>query len=399
MNEEMEIERLRLETPGCSERIHLNNAGAALMPKPVIDAIKDQLDLESSIGGYEAAAEREQEIEAAYDAVASLVGTNSRNVAFTENATISYIQALSSIRFETGDVILTTRNDYASNQIQFLSLQARFGVKVVRAPDLAEGGVDVAAMSDLIDGERPKLVCVTHVPTSSGLIQDITAVGELCRAAEIIYLVDGCQSLGQMPIDVEKIGCDFFSATSRKFLRGPRGAGFLCVSDGVLESDLEPLFIDMRGADWVGGERYERRGDARRFESWEFAWSLVLGTGAAARYAASVGLDQIETRVSDLGKTLRGRLEGLDGVRVLDRGSDLCAIVTVWVDGWEPIQLVQELRKRKINTSAQVRSDAVLHYDERGATGALRISPHYYNTEEEIETVFEAVTELVALKK
>ncbi|MCZ6758972.1 MAG: aminotransferase class V-fold PLP-dependent enzyme [Gemmatimonadetes bacterium] len=399
MNKEMEIERLRLETPGCSERIHLNNAGASLMPKPVIDAIKDQLDLESSIGGYEAAAEREQEIKAAYDAVASLVGTNSRNVAFTENATISYIQALSSIRFETGDVILTTRNDYASNQIQFLSLQARFGVKVVRAPDLAEGGVDVAAMSDLIDGERPKLVCVTHVPTSSGLIQDITAIGALCRAAEIIYLVDGSQSLGQMPIDVEKIGCDFFSATSRKFLRGPRGAGFLCVSDGVLESDLEPLFIDMRGADWVGGERYERRGDARRFESWEFAWSLVLGTGAAARYAASVGLDQIETRVSDLGKTLRGRLEGLDGVRVLDRGSDLCAIVTVWVDGWEPIQLVQELRKRKINTSAQVRSDAVLHYDESGATGALRISPHYYNTEEEIETVFEAVTELVALKK
>lgn len=395
----MEIERLRLETPGCSKRIHLNNAGAALMPQPVIDAIKDQLDLEASIGGYEAAAERESEIKAAYDAVASLIGANTRNVAFTENATISYIQALSSVRFESSDVILTTRNDYVSNQIQFLSLQTRLGVKVIRAPDLAEGGVDVAAMSDLIDVERPKLVCVTHVPTSSGLIQDVTAVGALCRAAEITYLVDGCQSLGQMPIDVKKIGCDFFSATSRKFLRGPRGAGFLYVSDRVLESDLEPLFIDMRGADWVEGERYERRVDARRFESWEFAWSLVLGTGAAARYAMSVGLDQIETRVSDLTSMLRDTLEGLDGVRVLDRGSDLCAIVTVWVDGWEPIQLVQELRKRKINTSAQVRFDAVLHYDESGATGALRISPHYYNTEEEIETVVEAVTELVALRK
>jgi len=247
----VDIQRLRSETRGCAERIHLNNAGAGFMPEPVVRAIREHIELESRIGGYEAADERHDAVRAAYAAVAELLGTKPANIAFTENATASYIQALSSIPFERDDLILTTRNDYVSNQLHFLSLQKRFGVQIVRAPDLPEGGVDVAALGELLRAHRPKLVCATHVPTSSGLVQDVAGIGRLCREHDVLYLLDACQSVGQIPLDVQALGADFLSATARKFLRGPRGSGFLFVSDRVLEAGLEPLFIDMQGADWI----------------------------------------------------------------------------------------------------------------------------------------------------
>ncbi|MCI0490743.1 MAG: aminotransferase class V-fold PLP-dependent enzyme [Blastocatellia bacterium] len=395
----LDIERLRAETPGCEERIHLNNAGAALMPEPVKRAILDHIELESRIGGYEAADARREEIESAYKSVARLIGARPRNIAFTENATASYTQALSSIPFERGDVILTTRNDYASNQIQFLSLQKRIGVKIIRAPDAAAGGADVEAMKELIRRRRPRLVCATHVPTSSGLVQNVSAIGQACRDDDVLYLVDACQSVGQMPVDVEEIGCDFLSVTSRKFLRGPRGSGFLYVSDRVLERGLEPLFIDMRGADWIAEDQYSPARDAKRFENWEFAWALVHGTGEAARYAMQVGLEAIRNRVRTLADRLRDSLRALNGVQVLDRGEELCAIVTAWVEGWEPGAIVAALRERGINTSAQIKIYALIDYDEKGVKGALRISPHYYNTEDEIDRSVSAIRELVSGKR
>jgi len=327
--------------------------------------------------------------------VAELVGTQPENIAFTENATASCVQALSSIPLEPDDVILTTRNDYASNQIQFLSLQARMGVQVLKAPDRIEGGVDVQAMADLIRRHHPKLVCVTHVPTNSGLVQDVGAVGSVCRDEGVLYMVDACQSIGQMPVDVHELGCDFLSASSRKYLRGPRGAGFLYVSDRVLKRGLEPLFIDMRGADWIAEDRYRAARDARRFENWEFAWALVLATGEAARYATTVGLKKIRDRVRALAGRLREALAATDRVRVLDHGRELCGIVSACIDGWDPRELVVALRDRRINTSAQAREYAVIDYDEKGVTASLRVSPHYYNTEEEIGQTVSAIRELL----
>jgi selenocysteine lyase/cysteine desulfurase len=394
----MNIQQIRAETPGCQERIHLNNAGSALMPEPVVQVIQEHITLESRIGGYEAAEARHDAVQAAYQSVAHLIETRPGNIAFTENATAAFIQALSSIPFERDDVILTTRNDYASNQIQFLSLQSRIGVRVLRAPDRVEGGVDVEAMMDLVRSHRPKLVCVTHVPTNSGLVQDVVAVGSVCRDEGVLYMVDACQSIGQMPVDVNELGCDFLSASSRKYLRGPRGAGFLYVSDRVLERGLEPLFIDMRGAKWISPDQYRPATDAKRFENWEFAWSLVLATGEAARYATAVGLEKIRDRVRALATRLREALSAISRVRVLDRGGELCGIVSARIDGWEPVELVAALHQRRINTSAQMRASAVIDYDEKGVSALLRLSPHYYNTEEEIDQAVSAIRELL-LKK
>ena len=391
----MDLVALRADTPGVAHRVHLNNAGASLMPYPVIEAIRSHLELDAHIGGYEAAAEVSAAIADTYQDVATLLGTSPDRIAHTEHATASFTTALSSIPFERGDVLLTTRHDYVSNQIQYLSLAHRFGVEIVRAPDAPEGGVDLQAMDEMMHKKRPKLVAVTQIPTNSGLVQDTTTIGAMCRARGVLYLVDGCQSLGQMPIDVEAMGCDFFSATSRKYLRGPRGAGILYVSDRALDKGLEPLFPDMRGADWIDTDLYQPVPDARRFETWEFAWALVLGTGAAARYASAIGVDVIRDRVRSLSTGLRRRLADVPRVRVLDHGAELGATVTASVEGHVPSNLVTELRIRGINTSSQTRIDAVIDYDAKGVDGALRVSPHYFNDTSDLDVFIEALTEII----
>lgn len=391
----MNVAQLRADTPGCADHIHLNNAGAGLMPLPVIEAITGHLELEARLGGYEAKDARGDELAACYADMATLLGCRADQVAFTENATVSYAQALSSVPFERGDVLVTTRNDYVSNQIQFLSLRDRFGIEVVRAAELPEGGFDALDLERLVRERRPRLVSVTHVPTNSGLVQDVEAAGRVCREHEVPYLLDACQTIGQLPLDFEALGCDFLSATTRKFLRGPRGCGVLAVSDRVHERGWVPLFPDLRGADWVDGDRFVPHRDARLFENWEFAYALVLGTGAAARYAQEVGVAATGERIAALATRLREGLAELPGASVLDLGARRCGIVTVAFDGQAPEALMHRLREAKVHTSWHERIDATIDIDAKGIESSLRLSPHAYNTEEELDRALEILGAMI----
>lgn len=387
----LNLEQLRADTPGCAQRIHLNNAGSALPPAPVLEAIQKHLELEARTGGYEAADQASADIAGFYDVVARLLNTRPRNIAFAASATDAYARALSAIPWQTGDVILSTENDYVSNQIAFLALQKRFQIRLQRASDLPEGGVDVADMERLIREHHPKLVAVTHVPTNSGLVQPVEAIGRICRAAGILYLVDACQSAGQLALDVERIGCDFLSATMRKFLRGPRGAGFLYVSDRVLDAGLELLLPDMRSANWTGSDTYDPAPDARRFEYWEMPPALTLGSKVAIEYALGIGLDKIESRVRRLADLTRRLLATLPGVRVLDQGRDLCGIVTAHHPAWHSKTLMEWMSQRGINVRTSPLYVAQIDFPRKGVEWALRVSPHYYNTEDEIERTIEAL--------
>jgi selenocysteine lyase/cysteine desulfurase len=370
----------------------LNNAGAGLMPRPVLDAVTAHLAREAAIGGYEAADEAADRIRDSYRAIADLIGTAPRNIAVVENATVAFAQALSAFDFRPGDVIVTSRTDYPSNQLMFLSLARRLGVEVQRAADLPEGGVDPDDVRRLARNPRCRLVALSWIPTSSGLIQDVAAVGHVCEAAGIPYLIDACQSVGQMAVDVETLRCDFLGGTARKFLRGPRGVGFLYVSDRALHQDRFPLFVDLRGADWTEPDAFRLAEGARRFENWEFAHALVLGFGEAARYAQRVGARGFE-RAWRLAGVLRERLSTIPGVRVLDRGTRRCAIVTVDPAGRDAAEVKLALRSQGINTSSTSRGDAVLDLDAKGVTSVLRFSPHYYNTEEELDAAAGALEE------
>ena len=390
---EAELRRWRADTPAAEAgRIHLNNAGAALMPKPVLAAVTQHLELEAKAGGYEAADAARADIDDTYSAVAHLIGAQPRNIAVVENATVAFFQALSTFDFKPGDVLLTTRNDYISNQLAYISLARRLGLHVVRAEDLPEGGVDPESVRALLREHRPRLVAVTWVPTNSGLVQPVEEIGALCAAADVPYLVDACQAVGQLPIDVNRLQCDFLSATARKFMRGPRGVGFLYVADRTLERGAYPLLVDMQGARWREADEFELVPGARRFENWEFSYALLLGMGEAARYASALGLERIEAITAELAGYTRERLAGL-GVRVLDRGRKRCAIVTAEIAGHDAREIMLRLREEAINTTATLREYAVIDMDDKRAASALRISPHYYNTRREIDILVSALEE------
>lgn len=390
------VDHWRSETPGCASRVHLNNAGAGLMPEPVVSACIDHLRLEAETGGYEAAGVRSKEVASVYDDLARLIGSRPQNIAIVANATAGFIQAISSFDFSPGDVIVTTRADYTSYQIQFLSLADRVGVVVKHAADLPEGGVDPDSVRELALDPRCRLVHVSWVPTHSGIIQDAEGVGQVCSDLGVPYLVDACQAVGQMPVDVARLRCDYLSATARKFLRGPRGVGFMYASDGALARGDHPLYVDMRGAKWVDEGRYEIDQTAIRYEDCEFPYALVLGVGAAARYALDVGIEVARDRAFALAWRARQSLAAIPGCRVLDGGREQCAIVTASFSNIDAKDIVAELSRQQINVTASLRWYGLIDFTDRQVESAVRLSPHYYNTEEEVDEAVAAIAGFVA---
>jgi selenocysteine lyase/cysteine desulfurase len=381
----MDIQQIRRDTIGCERRIHLNNAGAALMPAVVANAIRDYISEEETGGGYETAERNAESLEAFYTAMAALLHCQPHNIAFTANATDSYNRALSAIPFRQGDVILTTENDYPSNFIAFISLQKRTGLQIVTVRNTASGEMDLEDLEQKIRQYQPKLVAVTHVPTSSGLVQPAAAIGSIIRRYQTLYLLDACQSAGQMPVDAVATGADFISGTFRKFIRGPRGAGFLYVADSALQKGLEPLFIDLRGAEWIASQAYKQREDAKRFEDWETAYALMAGSTAAVKYLLDIGIENIQSRNQELAARLRNGLGNIAGVQLQDKGLHPCSIITFTLQGHTPAGASQYFSDAGINVYTIATSAAIIDFQQKNIDWVVRVSPHYYNTEKEID--------------
>jgi selenocysteine lyase/cysteine desulfurase len=380
----IDVGRVRADTPGCREVVHLNNAGAALPPRVVVDTVVEHLELEARVGGYAAADAVAARSTAVYRSVAALLGAAPDEIALVENATRAWDMAFYALAssFTAGDRILTSRAEYASNVIGMLQTAQRTGAEVVVVPDDESGQLSVAALRGLLD-ERVRLVAISWIPTQSGLVNPAAAVGALARDAGVPYLLDACQAVGQLPVDVDALGCDFLSATGRKYLRAPRGTGFLYVRRSRL-AGLDPPFLDVHAARWAPGDRLEVRDDARRFESWEHSVANRLGLGAAVDYARALGADAIAARIESLASSLRAQLFEIPGLTLHDEGVERCGIVTFTIDGVDVYELAARLRAEGINISVSTIDFARYDFEARGLEAVARASVHYYNTDDEL---------------
>jgi cysteine desulfurase / selenocysteine lyase len=388
----IDLEAVREDTPGCRNRIHFNNAGASLMPRPVLETVVQHLELETKIGGYEAADAERDRVEAVYRLCARLINCRPEEVALLENATRAWDAVFYAIPFRAGDRIVTGRAEYCSNYMAYLQVARSTGAEIVVIGDDEEGQIDVEELRATVD-ERVKLISLSHVPTSGGLVNPAAAVGQVARDAGVLFLLDACQSVGQMPIDVAEIGCDFLATTGRKFLRGPRGTGFLYVNRSLI-GDLHPPVVEVGSADWTQTNAYTLKEDAKRFETWEVSYALQLGLGRAVEYALELGIHAIWERVQRLGEDLRGQLEEIDGISVHDLGATKCGIVTFTAGRIDSEHLAALLLDKSVNVHVSKPGDTRLDFEGRSLPSMIRASVHYYNTHDEIARFCELVGEL-----
>ena len=378
------LHALREDAPGTTSVLHFNNAGSALPPLPVLDAQVQHLQREAEIGGYEAAAEASDDLRDTYTAISRMLGCTPGEIALVENATRAWDMAFYGYPFEAGDRILTSTAAYASNYIAALQVADRTGATVEVMPSAPDGTVDPDAVRSQMD-DRVAMITLTHVPTNGGLVNPAAEIGAIAQEWEVPYLLDACQSAGQMPLDVDALGCTMLSATGRKYLRGPRGTGFLYVQQDWIDR-LEPPFLDLHAATWTGPETYEINADATRFETWEGHVAGKIGLGVAVEYALDLGLDAIFERLQHLAETLRTTLRRIDGVAVHDAGTTRCGITTFSAEpAMTAGEIQQQLRDRDVNVSVSTPPSTLLDATSRDLPDLVRASVHYYNTESEIE--------------
>jgi len=385
----IDLMAVRADTPNCEKLLHFNNAGASLVPRPVCDAVAGHLDLEQRIGGYEAEAAASATLEDFYDAIAQMLGCHRDEIAYVENATRAWDMAFYSLPLKAGDQILTHSSEYASNYLAYLQQAERRGLNIDVVPSDRFGQIDVAALESMIN-DRTRLISLNYIPTQSGLVNPAEKVGEVANRHGILYLLDACQAVGQMPVDVNRIKCDILTATGRKFLRGPRGTGFLYVRRSILDQ-LDPPFIDLRAGNWIDAESYEFAPGARRFENWESYVAGRIGLTRAVRYALDIGLGSIEDRVVGLAAQLRQQLAQIEGISVKDPGEYKCGIVTFHKQDEEAFELAARLQKKQINISVTTPASARLDSRFSEKQNFARASVHYFNSEEEVERFCDVV--------
>ncbi|MGX1322973.1 cysteine desulfurase/selenocysteine lyase [Bradyrhizobium sp. USDA 377] len=388
----IDIDQIRADTPAAARLAYLHNAGAALMPTAVAAAMKQHIDLESEIGGYAAADREALRLDAVYGSVARLLNAAPDEIALVENATVAWQMAFYALPFRKGDRILTAEAEYAANYVAFLQVAKRTGAIIDVVPSNATGELDIQALERMIDA-RVKLIAITWVPTNGGLVNPAAAIGKIARAHGIPYLLDACQAVGQMAVDVEAIDCDMLSATGRKFLRGPRGTGFLYVRRALLQQ-LEPPMIDHFAAPWVARDEYRLRDDARRFETWENNYAARLGLGAAVDYALDIGLGPIEQRCRLLAGRLRSGLAAIRGITIRDLGRTPGAIVSFTMEGHEADAIVRSAAAAGITIGASDPASTRIDAELRALPSLVRASPHYYNTEAEIDRLIDRLASL-----
>ncbi|EME61903.1 aminotransferase [Rhodococcus ruber BKS 20-38] len=388
----LDLQRARRDTPGCFDRVFLDSAGSSLPPTPVLETTVAHLRREAEVGGYVAAAERADDLAAVKTSIARLIGAQAPSIALVESATRAWASFFYSVPLRAGDRILLTRSEYASNAVSALQRARATGATVETMPTDALGRIDVDALTRTLD-ERVKLVSVVHAPTNGGLVNPVREVADAAHEVGALVLLDACQSVGQLPVSVPEFDVDALSATGRKWLRGPRGTGFLYVRPRLV-TELEPAVLDLHSAQWTAPDEYRLADDATRFELWETNVAARLGLGAAVDYLLEFGVDAVTEAVAYRAEHLRDGLGRIPGVAVRDLGKEHSGIVSFTVDGWEPPRLREALAAEAITVTVSGRGSTLLEMSARRLESVVRASPHYFVSPADVDRFLAAVRAL-----
>ena len=382
---ENEIQAFRAATKGTTSRIHFNNAGSSLPPDVVVQAVVDFLQEEAVHGGYETEAKYRSQLDNTYTLVAKVINAQPDEIALVENASAAWHIAFNGLDFKPGDEVITSEMEYASNVLGLLNTQKLYGIVIRMVPNDEHGNFSIDAFEAAIT-PKTKLIAITQVPSTAGNILPVAEIGKVARKHKITYLLDACQAVGQMPVDVQVIECDMIAVTGRKYLRAPRGTGFLYVRK-EMQDKLKMTGLDGHGVSSMDQQGFVLRNDARRFEWYEKNLAVIMGFQTAVEYALNAGVERIWQRIQQLSSMLREHLQEIDGITVHDQGDALCGIITFSVDGIPAATVKNRLFEKNINVSIGFAKATLYYMNRKQLDGIIRASVHYYNTAEEIDTM------------
>lgn len=370
----MDVQALRKEFPITQNYNYLNHATVAPLPRCVVGAVQEYLQHQQN-NSYVRAGYAKR-ITSVRKLVAELIGAKSDEIAFTKSATEGIAFVANGLKWNAGDNIVTTAVEFPSNMYPWMGLQSR-GVQI-RTVLEENGRIPVENLIEAIDSHT-RVVAVSAVQYASGYRLDLRRIGEWCQKRGVLFCVDAIQALGVLPINVREMHIDFLASAGHKWLCAPEGSGFFyCYRE--LAGHLRPSTIGWRsmknGHDY-DHYRFEFHDDARRFEASSYNMAAIFGLGAGLELLNSAGLDAVTQHV--LGLTERfamgARHKGYRVISAREPGA-ASGIVAISSPVHDPVDIQQHLeREHRIITAVR--------------SGRLRISPHLYNTTEEIDRVVE----------
>ena len=373
--------------------IHFNNAGSSLSKKIVLSEIYNYLALEKRIGGYEAQDLEHKKLEKFYTNVSKLINSDESEISFLTNSTLAWNLVFNSIPLKKTDNIIIFENEYSSNYISILKRRRLFN-KLLVIKIKKKGLVDLEDLEKKINADT-KLLSVNHIASQCGNVFPVKKIGEILKSKNknAIYIVDGCQSIGQIKIDVKNINCDFFTASGRKYLRGPRGTGFLYMKKSITNK-IDPIFLDMSSSNIDKDNRIVTRISSRFMENFEHSPALKLGLSTAIEQSLVIGIKNINKRIIKLSEYFRSKVLSNKNLVLMESKDSLSGINTMYFNGNDVSDIFKHLSKLGIRTYISNEKTSTLYFKKIKKKNILRISFHYFNTKKEIDCLVKVLDDL-----
>lgn len=395
----IDISQIRSQFPALSRQfngkpvIFADNAATSLKPQCVIDAVVNYYTQNCSNvhRGINALAQEADDLyEESRNSIAELINASPAELIFVRNATEAINLAAHILALQKTDEVIFSATDHHSN---FLPWFSKATPRIV-TPD-SQGRLTVNGFTSLMT-PRTKLTAIGHVSNVTGLISPAADIIAEARKRNVATLVDGAQSVGHMPIDVRKLGCDFFAFSGHKML-GPSGIGVLFAKKERLAASPPMLF----GGGMVAGatvDGFTPEVGAARFEAGTPSIEGALGMGAAAKFLMQVGMEEVRAHAGELAVALVRGLKGIKGITLYPHGeSDRIPIASFTVDGVSAGDAAAILCNRyniMVRSGVHCAEPLLRHF---GLTGLVRVSLHVYNTKEEVAAIVDACGKVCAV--
>lgn len=377
--------------------MYFNNAGAGLMSKGTYETLTNHMEIEMNVGAYKAAAIKSDAVNNFYLLAAKLLNAGSKDeIAFIDSASRGWNLIIYGLDIKESDVIVTLSSEYGTNLLTIYDIAKRThcGIKVIQCDN--EGNFSLDDVDQALQSGGT-ILAVSHVAAQGSIVNPVVELGILAQKYDAIYIVDGCQAVGQIKVDVQQINCCAYVTAGRKWLRGPRGTGILYVRRNA---PIRTPQIDLASADLVFDELgtvvdVKVRDDAKQFELWEKSTSSLLGLANAIQEYMDYGIDTAEQEICAKANYIRSFVVSNQHLALVGSENSSTGVVGFYIKDPKQEKKVKELiEKENFIISYVCDWDCPTFFPQNGVQYIFRISPHYYTSNDDIQAICNLIQRL-----